>query len=63
MLYLSLFDNLRMCDGYAWGVATLTLTYDQLSNAYFAQPKQLRGYITMLEIDNIHNLNNLDFFN
>jgi len=52
-----------MCDGYAWGVATLTLTYDQLSNAYFAQPKQLRGYITMLEIDNIHNLNNLDFFN
>ncbi|XP_068486299.1 protein MAIN-LIKE 2-like [Phaseolus vulgaris] len=47
--YLLLFNNLRMCGGYAWGAAALTHLYEQLRDASYFNTKQLSSYVTLVQ--------------
>ncbi|XP_068498257.1 protein MAINTENANCE OF MERISTEMS-like [Phaseolus vulgaris] len=47
--YLLLFNNLRMCGGYAWGATTLTHLYEQLKDASYFNTKQLGSYVTLVQ--------------
>ncbi|XP_068498557.1 protein MAINTENANCE OF MERISTEMS-like [Phaseolus vulgaris] len=47
--YLLLFNNLRMCDGYAWGAVTLTHLYERLKDASYFNTKQLGNYVTLVQ--------------
>ena len=36
--------------------------YEQLRDVCFAHKRQMRGYVTLLQVNHIHNLNNIDLF-
>jgi len=51
--YLPLFRDMGMCGEYSWGAAALTHMYEQLGDACFAQTKQLGGYATLVQVNDI----------
>jgi len=48
--YLSLFRDLALCGSYAWGAAALAHMYDKLGDASLVGTKQLRVFITLLQV-------------
>jgi len=48
--YLSLFRDLALCGSYAWGAAALAHMYDKLRDASLVGTKQLRVFITLLQV-------------
>jgi len=48
--YLLLFNNLRMCGGYAWGATRLTHLYEQLRDASYFNTKQFGNYVTLVQV-------------
>jgi len=48
--YLALFRNLDMCGQWAWGAATLTFMYEQLGDACLSETRQLRGFLTIVQV-------------
>jgi len=49
--YLPLFRDLSMCGGYSLGAGALAYIYEKLGDASLAGIKQLRIFITLLQVN------------
>ena len=57
MVWLELFRDLDQCSSYAWGVAALTHMYEQLNDGSMQRTKQLGGYVSLLQVLKVLDVN------